>query len=485
MQQSNAPLTGFVRSATPSIDGVEEGMAFLLEEGTVSFFDDGITDEVSLMASAFEHVAGLREPIDAFVECSLPAKRQKAVLHIKGRPSVKGKAQSFRVIEYAAWPEETNLSELKTVSFTGPCIDSFKPMQCSIEASTLEISIPSPESTKTCGGTVEILGRKVTLESIAAYRFSWSHRELEFNSVIKANVCGADLELLRELYLTVRRAVEFCIGRCNLEISASLDFDKSFASGKYVAFRDPAAIPDELDGSDEQFVRADDIGEGLSSVMEAIRSRDIENLSFSSSRRDSNILTRTKIIELTAAFESEFARAFSEGVVHSPGTQRARTEAEAKIREIAERLVEEDEEPLTGLLNDAAFLSEYERLRGRAIEAIKSAMDDASGKVKSELQKALAEMLRDSLQSRIKYALEKSAPEIYDACKRGIDLPDNNIGKAIADARNRIAHSSEGEELIRNARGEYLMLRRLVFAMQLERTGFESREIERLVKLMP
>lgn len=34
-------------------------MAFLLEGNTVSFLDNGITDEVSLMASVFEHVAGV------------------------------------------------------------------------------------------------------------------------------------------------------------------------------------------------------------------------------------------------------------------------------------------------------------------------------------------------------------------------------------------------------------------------------------------
>lgn len=178
-------------------------MAFLLEGNTISFSDNGITDKVSLMASVFDHVAGPRAPIDAFVECSLLAKRQKAVFHIKVRPSVRGKALSFKVSEYVAWLDESNLSELKTVSFTGLCIDSLKPMQFSIEAGTLEASIPSPESTKTCGGTVEILGRKVALESIAAYRFPWRHRELEFSSVIKADVRGADSEFLRDLYLTV------------------------------------------------------------------------------------------------------------------------------------------------------------------------------------------------------------------------------------------------------------------------------------------
>lgn len=486
MSQNNIPLTGFVKKTISPIDGVREGMAFLLEGDTISFFDDGVTEEISLIASALKHVAGVKEPIDALVECSLPAKRQQAVFHVKGRPSVKGKAQSFRVIEYAAWPEEANLSELRTASFTGPCIDSFKPMQCSIKADTLEVSIPSPESTKTCGGTAEILGRSVTLESIAGYRFSWDRRELVFASAIKATVCDADLEFLRELYLTIRRAIEFCIGRSNLEISVSLDFDKALVSGKYVAFHDPTAIPDELDGLDKRFVRADDIGEGLSLLLESICSQRIENPSFSSSRHDSNILTRAKVIELTAAFESEFAHAFPEGVVHSKETQRARKKAEARIREIEECLVGEDEEPPADLLNEVVFFSECEKLRRKAIEALKNAMDDASRKVKSELQKALDEILRDSLQSRIKYTLEESAPQVSDACKRKIDLPDNNIGKAIADARNTIAHGSEGEELLLdNARGEYLMLRRLVFAMRLERAGFESNEVERLVELMP
>lgn len=460
-------------------------MAFLLEGNTISFFDNSIDEENSLLPSAFEDAARIREPIDALVECSLPTRCQQAIFHVTGWPSIKGNALLFKVTEYVTWPEEANLNKLESVSFTGPCINSFNPKQCSIALDTLKVSIPSPETTKISGGTAKILGRNVTLESIAGYRFSGDRQELVFTSTVKANVCDADLKFLRELYLTVRGAIEFCIGRSNLEISASLDFDNALVSGDYVAFRDPAAIPNELDGFNEQFVRADDIGESLSLVLEAICSKKIEHLSFSSSRYDSNILTRTKVIELTAAFESEFAHTFSEGVVHSERTQRAREEAEVKIREISERLMEESEEPPADLLNEAACLSEYERLHERTIEAIKSAMDDANRKVKSELKKVLNEMLRDSLQSRIKYALEKSAPEVSDACKRGIDLIDNNFGKAIADARNKIAHSSEGEKLIYNARGEYLMLRRLVFAMQLMRAGFENCEVERLVMLMP
>lgn len=164
---------------------------------------EAINDKVSLIASVFKHVVGLKEPIDAFVEYNLPAKRQKAVFHINGKPSARRKVLSFKVSEYATWADGSNLSELRTVSFTGPCIYSFKPVQFSIEAGTLEAPIPSPESTKTCDGTVEILGRKVAPESIAAYRFSCSHRKLEFSSVIKADVRGADLEFLRNLYPTV------------------------------------------------------------------------------------------------------------------------------------------------------------------------------------------------------------------------------------------------------------------------------------------
>lgn len=248
-------------------------MAFLLEGNTISFFDNSIDEENSLLPSAFEDAARIREPIDALVECSLPTRCQQAIFHVTGWPSIKGNALLFKVTEYVTWPEEANLNKLESVSFTGPCINSFKPKQCSIALDTLKVSIPSPETTKISGGTAKILGRNVTLESIAGYRFSGDRQELVFTSTVKANVCDADLKFLRELYLTVRGAIEFCIGRSNLEISASLDFDNALVSGDYVAFRDPAAIPDELDGFNEQFVRADDIGESLSLVLEAICSK--------------------------------------------------------------------------------------------------------------------------------------------------------------------------------------------------------------------
>ena len=74
--------------------------------------------------------------------------------------------------------------------------------------------------------------------------------------------------------------------------------------------------------------------------------------------------------------------------------------------------------------------------------------------------------------------------KVSEACRRGLCLSDN-IGQPLADARNKIAHGAEGERLLESARDEYLMVRRLVFAMQLKRLGFDDDEVARLVKLMP
>lgn len=485
MPNDDTPLMGFVREMNPQIKGIRPNMAFLLDGPVVSFFDSNIPENAAVFSSLSKHFEEGKAEADSQVMCYVPAKRQRAIIHVSGRLMLEGEAQSFRVIEYVVWPDCACLDELNEISFTGPCIDSFKPVQFSLSMETLDLSIPSPEMTKTRGGVAKVLGRDVRLESTVGYRFSFNRRELSFTSALKAIVNGSDLSFLGELYLAVRSSVEFCIGRSNLDIKASLHFDKALTLGEYVSFRTSSAIPDELDEPSQNFVRADDIGEGFSLILEAICSHLIEHPSFSSSRRDSNLLTRAKVIELTSAFESEFNRDYSEGVLHSNKSRRAREEAAAILREIEGGLTEESSESPESFLGEFAFLLESDRLRDKVVAAIEAAMTNANKRTRSKLREARKEMLRDSLQSRIEHALENTPSEVADACKRGIALPDGGgIGKAIVDARNAVAHSSEGRELIHSARGEYLMLRRLVFAMQLERAGFESCEVARLVRLM-
>lgn len=484
MSSDKVPLTGFVSSVASSLDLVRPGMAFIAEGASISFFDKGDVGNSAIIINTLGFIPGKSDSVDSLVECHITSRRQRAIFHILGRPSVQERVLSFHVAEYLTWPEGAELDEIDTLRFTGPCVDSFIPRRANISLDNLTISIPGPEDTKINEGTAAIQGKEVSLDAVAGWRLLGSS-ELRFSSALRAHVDGVNLSFLGELYRSIRTSLEFCVGRHNIAIEVSLDSERGIRwliPGSYVVPKSKTAIPDEYDGNDRQFVRANDIGEGFAKLLQASSTHDIAHPSFALSRDDVNILTRSKIIELTSAFEGEFHLLFPEGVKHSGKTRRSRDEAIATVRRICEEALEED--GFVDLAFEALLQIEMEGLRGKISELIRSASREAKKQVRKELDRAIVELERDSLQSRIKYALESLPSKVSEACRRGLCLSDN-IGQPLADARNKIAHGAEGERLLESARDEYLMVRRLVFAMQLKRLGFDDDEVARLVKLMP
>ena len=90
----------------------------------------------------------------------------------------------------------------------------------------------------------------------------------------------------------------------------------------------------------------------------------------------------------------------------------------------------------------------------------------------------------DSLQARISHVLKTMSNPVVAACKKQLGVVEKGFGKKLMDVRNAAAHGwiSEAEVSLADARAEYLLVKRLVFAMRLKRMGFADETIARLVR---
>ncbi len=242
--------------------------------------------------------------------------------------------------------------------------------------------------------------------------------------------------------------MRFCLGRGNVDLVLELCIEEKTGVrmvGEFVALHGKTYIPDELDDPSIHFVRAKDIGRYFGEVVSAFSSGLLRGPELSQSREDANMITYSKIIELTAVFEREFRALFPEGVKHGGKTQR-------------------DSE--------------------RARDAICKASEDLPSDPKRILLRLSKRIFEDNLEARIRYTCKTLSNEVAEAVfqSTGANRKNKELGKNFTQLRNAIAHGEEPMHELESIRNEYRLLFNLVFAMRLGRLRIPDEDIARLVR---
>lgn len=449
------PIIGRVAELSTPINNVGPGMSFRFNGKTLAVFGHEPLGAERLSGIFFDGLLDRGQATDSFVSCDVSATGERAVFHVTGRPGFRNGSVLLGVCDYWVLRGGAELGDVALVAYSGPCVDSFCPLRgakAEDDGRGLSLRLPALHETVLSGGSAEVAGRQISVETVVGWRLD-ALRTVTIESSLRVFSEGADYEFLHALYVGVSRALRFFLGRGNVVLSCSLLASEGGSRrkiGDFVACHGKLYVPDEHDEPKESFVRAKDIGEGLAPVIGACSSGAIDHPVFAETREDANIITYAKAIELTAQFEKEFRETFPDGVAHSPRKLKA-------------------QEAVRSVLEDA----------GKA-----EGMNSASRKILSNLAPHIGD---DNLQTRISSSLKDLPEPVVAVAKRGVEkaAARRDVGERIASVRNSVAHGLVFRYDLADVREEYLLLTRLVFALRLKGLGFGDEDVARLLKCMP
>lgn len=448
-------MLGRVARCSSPIDNVEPGMSFRFDDETLTIFKHEPPRSEQLIRTLLSQLGDRGQPVDSLVSCEVSATGERVVFHVTGRPGYRGGSVLLGVRDYWMLRRGVKSEDVTLVAYSGPCVDSFCPLRgeaLKFGDSGGALGIPGLEETRLNGGQSEVAGRSLSVDTAVGWRMDWL-RSITIEATLRIFTEGVDYEFLHTLYIGVSRALRFFLGRVNASLACSLFADEGDGYGKvgeFIVCHGRLYVPDEYDGRRERFVRAEDVGERLASVIQACSAGAINYPAFAMTREDANIITYAKVIELTAQFEKSFKRAFPQGVNHSERTKRAQNQARDALN------------------------------RARETEG----MNADARRILSHLAD---HVLEDNLQARISASLKGLPESVAAVVKREINAVADRgeVGERIASVRNSIAHGLEFKHDLGDIREEYLLLTRLVFAFRLKEFGFDEKGVARLLECVP
>lgn len=450
---SNLPINGIIESLSIPTEHIEPGMIFFFDGKTMSVCPHDPLDDIQIMNILFNDMRSVRSDSsneDILIKGSVRPSGESVVFHVMHHPGIKDKGFYFGVVAYWIIEKGYELENVSMVRFSGPCVESFCPMtniQTSIHDGCSEI-IARTSSDNTIDLGTAIVNESRLIISAETY---WTYElcaHIDFESRLICKIKSPDYGLMKSIYTSFASALRFCLGRGNVDFILELCVAEESGFrlvGEFVALHGNTYIPDELDKPSTCFVRAKDIGFYFGMVVSAFSNSSLRGTELSQSREDANMITYSKVIELTSAFEREFRELFPEGVKHKAKTQRDSELARDAICKAAESLASD---PRRILL----------RLSKRVSE--------------------------DNLEARIRYACKSLTDEVAEAVFRstGANRKYTKLGKKITELRNDIAHGNKPRYELKSIANEYRLLINLVFAMRLIRLQIPNEDVARLVK---
>ena len=449
----NLPINGIIESLSAPIEHVAPGMFFHFDGKTLSVYPHDPLNNVQIMDIFFNDMQpnqsdSLKE--DILIEGSIRPSAENVVFHVSRCPGIKDRGVYFCVIAYWITENDYELKDISMVRFSGLCVASFCPMtniQTNISDKCSEITARTSSDNSIDLGMAIVNEKElsVTAETYWTYDFC---EHINFESRLICKTESTDYELLKSMYTSFASALRFCLGRGNVDFLLELcveEESKFRMVGEFVAMHGQTYIPDELDKPSTFFVRAKDIDAYFGKIVSAFSNGSFYGTELSQSREDAGIITYSKVIELTSAFEREFRVLFPEGVKHRAKTQRNSELAKKAICEAAEDL--------------------------------------ASGP-KRILLRLSERVSEDNLATRIRYACKSLTDEVAEAVFRstGANRKYTQLGNKITKLRNDIAHGNEPKHTLRSIANEYRLLVNLVFAMRLIRLQIPSEDVARLMR---
>ena len=450
---SNLPINGIIESLSDPIEHVAPGMFFYFDGKTMSIFPRDPLNDAQIMDVLFYNMQSLQSNSlnkTILIKGSVRPSAESVVFHVTRHLGIKNRGYYFSVVAY--WIIENNyeLKDVSMVRFSGLCVDSFCPMT-NIHTSTSEKC--SEITARTSSDNLIDLGTAMISKNelaISAETY-WTYnpcKHIKFESRLICKTKSPNYGIMKSIYTSFASALRFCLGRGNVDFILELCVEEKsefHIVGEFVAVHGKTYIPDELDKPSTCFVRANDIGIYFGKIVSAFSNNLFYGMELSQSREDATIITYSKVIELTSAFEREFRELFPEGIKHKTKTQRDSELARNAIREAAEDL---PSDPKRILL----------RLSKRVSE--------------------------DNLETRIRYACKSLTDEIAEAVFKstGANRKYTQLGKKITELRNDIAHGNEPRHEFKSIAKEYRLLINLVFAMRLIRLQIPNEDVARLVR---
>lgn len=450
---NNIPINGMIESLSAPIEHVEPGMFFHFDGKTLSVYPRNPLDDVQIMDIFFNDAQSVQldsPKEDVLIAGSIRPSAEDVVFHVSRRPGIKDRGIYFGVVAYWIIENSYELKDVSMVRFSGLCVDSFCPMtnvQTNICEGCSEITARTSSDNSIDLGTAIVSKNKLAVSAETYWTYDFCEH-IDFESRLICKTETPHYGLMKSIYTSFASALRFCLGRGNVDFVLELCVKEESGFrmvGEFVAIHGKTYIPDELDEPSVCFVRAKDIGVYFGDVVSAFSNSTFYGTELSQSRDDAGIITYSKVIELTSAFEREFRELFPEGVKHKARTQRDLELTRDVICEAAEGLASNQKRILL-------------RLSERVFE--------------------------DNLESRIRYTCKSLTDGVVEAVFRstGANRSYTQIGKKITELRNDIAHGNEPRHELRSIANEYRLLANLVFAMRLARLQIPNEDIARLVK---
>lgn len=446
------PVYGVLTRLSMEHQYIRKGMHFCFDGKTLTVFFDNRLDPTQLMEVLFSDASETTNEIKGIVEGRVKPLDEYAAFYVSCRPVIREHSIALGVVAYWILYGEVGLGDIGRLRFEGECVDSFCPMtnlETDISKGRYVITATTCQENIIDLGTAEIAGKSMAISAEAFWIYDF-RRNIQFKSCISVDNDALDYDRMKRIYTSVASALRFCLGRGNVDFEVSLCRATSEGwetVGKFMALHGKMHVPDEYDGRDASFVRAHDIGNHFSALVSAFDSEMLEGKALSESREDSQLITLSKVIELTSSFEHEFRGVFPEGIRHGMGTQRVYDRARKAISDAAE-----------GLPSDSK----------RILKRLGDRVED------------------DSLEACIRYACKELPPTVCDAVfeKSSVNRKNTRLGKKITTMRNDIAHGNKPHHDLGEIREEYKLLVNLVFVMRLLRIGIPDVDAARLLKAM-
>lgn len=446
------PIYGIITGFSFDHQYVQKGKHFCFDGKTITIFFDHHLEQSQLMKIRFNNLSETPDEVEGIIEGVIRPSGEYVAFHVSCHPGISKHSIALGAITYWILYDGASLNDVGRLCFESESVDSFCPMtnlKTDISEGRYVITATTCQENVIDLGTAIISNKSIAI-SAEAFWFYGFRRNIEFKSHINIDVNKLDYEQMKRIYISVTFALRFCLGRGNIDLTVSLCRSTPQGweiVGEFTAIHGKTYISDEYDERDVSFVRAQNVRKHFGTLVSAFDRKILSGKALSENREDSQLITFSKVIELTSSFEYEFREIFPEGVKHSSRTQKAHEEAKSAV------------------LNAAEGLSSAPK---RIVKRLSERIED------------------DSLEARIRYACKNLSPMICDVVfeKSSVNRKNTQLGKKIATMRNDIAHGNKPRYELSDIRNEYKLLVNLVFVMRLIRVGIPDDESARLLRAM-
>lgn len=345
-ETSDFSINGIIESSSVPMEHVEPGMFFHFDGKTLRICPHDPLNDAQIIDIFFNDAQLDQSECpkeDVLITGSMRPSAKSVSFHVSRRPGIKDRGIYFNVAAYWIIENGFELKDISMVRFSGLCIESFCPMtniETNIGEGYSEITIRTSADNSIDLGTAVVNENKLTIsaETYWSYKF---REHIDFESRLICKLEFPNYELMKSIYTSFASALRYCLGRGNVDFVLELCIEEGsdfHAVGKFTVLHGRTYVPDELDKPSAHLVRAKDVGIYFGEVVSAFSNGTFYGPELAQSRDDTEIITYSKIIELTSSFEREFRELFPKGIEHKAKTQRDSELAKAAICQAAEGL---------------------------------------------------------------------------------------------------------------------------------------------------